>query len=75
MEKQIMEICESSADRLREELDHAKAKYWELHKQIAEESFPSQWEQLDAIRRLSQLGLALHSLGKAYSAMSSGRCN
>jgi hypothetical protein len=69
----------ATADALRDQAEanwEALSKaYWKAHRDVAETSFTSRWDQMRAIRKLSQLGLALHAAGEALSALSLTRSN
>lgn len=71
----IKNKCKDYADAAMDNIDTLKAAYWDYSKEIQETSFSSHWEQMKAIRKLSQLGLALHAAGDAYSAINTARCN
>ena len=75
MDKDIKEIAEQMRDVAEDNWQALSAEYWRLHKLIETESFCSRWEQMDAIRKLSQLGLALHASGEALRAINIVRCN
>ncbi len=55
-------------------LEALSKKYWEASNELVNANFSSRWDQMRAIRKLSQLGLALHSAGEAYSAINIARC-
>lgn len=43
-------------------------------KTMQETTYISHWEKMHDIRRISQLGLAVVELGKAYTAMNTAGC-
>ena len=67
--------CESFANKAMEHLKELQNTYWDYSKELQESSFSSHWEQMEAIRKLSQLGLAVHAAGEAYRAMNKARCH
>lgn len=62
------------AESQNEVLEALSKKYWEASSELSKSNFSSRWDQMRAIRKLSQLGLALHSAGEAYSAINIARC-
>ena len=67
--------AQTMGERMMIELDELRTQYWDAHSALATETF-SHWSDQDAaIRKLSQLGLALEAYGKAYSAMNIARYN
>lgn len=58
-----------------EHCEQMNAAYWKAHKELAETEFSSTHDQNEAVRKLSQLGLALHAARQAYSAINLVRCN
>lgn len=71
----IKTVATSRADSINTQLEEMAKEYWDIHAALSVSPFSSRWEQYEAIARLSQLGLALHTFGKAYSAMNIARCN
>ena len=67
--------CGIFANKAMDHLKELQSSYWEYTKELQESSFSSQWEQMEAIRKLSQLGLAVHAAGEAYKAINKARCN
>ena len=75
MDKDIKALAEQMRDVAEDNWQALSAEYWRLHKLVETEGFASRWEQMNAIRKLSQLGLALHASGEALSAINTVRCN
>ena len=75
MDKDIKALAEQMRDVAEENWQALSAEWGRLHKRIETESFISRWEQMEAIRKLSQLGLALHASGEALRAIGMVRCN
>lgn len=74
MDKEIKDLGTTLRDTAEDNWQEIHKEYWRLHKKLTTESFPSRWEQMKAVRKLSQLGLALHASGEALSALNSVRC-
>lgn len=66
------------AQEVRTAHDHTfqglQAKYWELHARLSETRFDIRWDQIVAIKELSELGLALHGMAQAYHAINTAAC-
>ena len=78
LETKIKSLGEARTLKLSEELDSMILEYTKLHNEVTELLNTNEgirWDKLDMIRRLSQYGLGLHKLGKAYSALNPVRCN
>lgn len=75
MEQDIKAIGAQMRDVAEDNWQALSKEYWRLHKLVETESFSSRWDQMDAIRKLSQLGLALHASGEALSAINLVRCH
>ena len=71
----IQSQANALADSARTQLTALETAYWTAHKALAETSYRTSRDQREAMRKLSQLGLAVHEAGKAYSAISLVRCN
>jgi len=72
---ELNEVGRSNKGAMMDELKRLQAEYWSAHESLATTGYTSQWEQMEAIARLSQLGLAVHEYGKAVSAMNRLACN
>ena len=72
---QIQTVAKSMADNANEQLRKLQQEYWDASNDLNEAKFASRFEQIEAIRKLSQLGLALDASAKAYSAINIARCN
>ena len=72
---QIKNAADLLRDTAEDNLKALQNAYWSAHKDLADSSFTSRWEQMNAIRKLSQLGLALHAAGEAYKAINTARCH
>ena len=78
LETKIKSLGEARTLKLSEELDSMILEYTKLHNEVTEllnTTKGIRWDKLDMIRRLSQYGLGLHKLGKAYSELNPVRCN
>jgi hypothetical protein len=75
LNNEIKAGCEGFADKAMKNLGELQSTYWDYSKQLQEASFSSSWEQMEAIRKLSQLGLAVHAAGEAYQAINKASCN
>ena len=73
-EADIMQVADDHAEAIMKRIDDLKQQYWKLHDEITETSFPSSWEQTDALAKLGQLAIAIKALREAYSKMNSVRC-
>ena len=66
------------AKEVRTAHDHSfqslQTKYWELHARLSETRFDIRWDQIVAIKELSELGLALHGMAQAYRAINTAAC-
>lgn len=74
MQETTRTIADTSREILNTELRRIEKEYWKLFRQLGKEEFPSRWESLQAIKELSELGIAMHELGKAYSSMNTAAC-
>lgn len=75
MAADIMECGELFCNNLRTLRDTMHAEYWRLHAEIGNYEFPAgKHEQLEAIAKLGELGMALQALNKAHSAANAVRC-
>lgn len=72
---QIQTVAKSMADNANEQLQKLQQEYWIASNDLNEAKFSSRFEQIEAIKKLSQLGLALDASAKAYSAINIARCN
>lgn len=72
---QIQTVAKSMADNANEQLQKLQQEYWDASNDLNEAKFSSRFEQIEAIKKLSQLGLALDASAKAYSAINTARCN
>lgn len=72
---QIQTVAKSMADNANEQLQKLQQEYWDASNDLNEAKFSSRFEQIEAIKKLSQLGLALDASAKAYSAINIARCN
>lgn len=70
----IMELADIEAEEMMRKITKLKEQYWKLHTDIAQQSFPSSWEQAEALAKLGQLAIAMQALREAYTAMNSVRC-
>ena len=75
LEKTLKTDGKEQAEILLEQLETVRGQYFAALKELQNTSYTSQWEQMPDIRKVSQLGLAVVELGKAYSAMNSVRCH
>lgn len=71
----IRKIAKDYADEASNAVDSLHKDYWVLQAQISSATYISRWEQIEAIGKLSQLGLALQAAAKYYSAINLARCN
>ena len=74
VENQIRTVALDLTDNANEQLMSLQKQYWIASNNLAEAKFASRFEQIEAIKKLSQLGLALHASSKAYSAINETRC-
>lgn len=72
---QIQTVAKSMADNANEQLQNLQFQYWIASKELNDAKFASRFEQIEAIKKLSQLGLALDASAKAYTAINIARCN
>lgn len=72
---QIQTVAKTMADNANEQLQKLQQEYWIASNDLNEAKFSSRFEQIEAIKKLSQLGLALDASAKAYSAINIARCN
>ena len=70
----IMQVADNHANSIMKKIDELKSEYWTLHQEVMDQSFPSSWEQAEALEKLGQLAIAMKALRQAYSAMNSVRC-
>ena len=75
LDNEIKAGCERFASKALVHFKELQSTYWDYSKELQESSFSSHWEQMEAIRKLSQLGLAVHAAGEAYKAINQARCN
>jgi cell division septum initiation protein DivIVA len=75
LNNEIKAECERFASKALVNLKELQSSYWDYSKELQDASFSSHWEQIEAISKLSQLGLAVHAAGEAYKAMNKARCN
>ena len=71
---QIKNTADLLRDTAEDNLQALQNAYWAASKELADSSFTTRWDQMKAIRKLSQLGLALHAAGEALSAINEARC-
>ena len=66
------------AESVNKQLAIMTNEYWEAITELQEMKddgdFSSKWEYLPLVKKVSQLGLALEQMGKAYSAINTVRC-
>ncbi len=74
MKADIMETGELYCEKLHAIRDGIRTDYWALHGQIAGHAFDHGGEQVAAVAKLSQLGLALEAIENAYSVTNAVRC-
>jgi len=72
---QIKNVAKTMADDANDQLQKLQQQYWIASNDLNEAKFASRFEQIEAIKKLSQLGLALDASAKAYSAINLTRCN
>jgi len=72
---QIKNVAKTMADDANDQLQKLQHQYWIASNDLNEAKFASRFEQIEAIKKLSQLGLALDASAKAYSAINLTRCN
>lgn len=72
---EIQDIAKSMTQNANDQLQDLQSQYWKASDNLREAKFASRWEQIEAIKKLSQLGLALDASAKAYSAINIARCN
>ena len=72
---QIQTVAKSMAEDANEQLQKLQTQYWIASNDLNEAKFASRFEQIEAIKKLSQLGLALDASAKAYTAINIARCN
>jgi len=53
------QIANSMTQNSNDQLQDLQSQYWKASDNLRETKFASRWEQIEAIRKLSQLGLAL----------------
>ena len=75
LEAELKETMTKEAERLFKQLEDLRKSYWESLQELQTTGYSSKWEQMDDIRKVSQLGLAVVAIGKAYSALNAVRCN
>jgi hypothetical protein len=69
----IKERATDMNESLRHEFDVMFNTYWAASDDLAKGSFKTRRDQIEAIRKLSQLGLALSEMQKALSALAQVR--
>ena len=72
---EIQDIAKSMTQNANDQLQDLHSQYWIASDNLREAKFSSRFEQIEAIKKLSQLGLALDASAKAYSAINVARCN
>ena len=70
----IMEDGEKYAQELKVTREKASSAYWNHHETVKSTSFECSSDQIAAIAKLGQLGIALKKLDEAYSALNLIRC-
>ncbi len=73
VEMQIRTLALDLTDNANEQLMSLQSQYWKASDSLSEAKFASRVEQIEAIRKLSQLGLALDASAKAYKAINTTR--
>jgi|11_taG_2_1085331.scaffolds.fasta_scaffold82033_2 excinuclease UvrABC nuclease subunit len=71
---QIQDTAKALTDNANEQLQTLQTEYWIASNNLNEAKFASRFEQIEAIKKLSQLGLALDATAKAYKAINIARC-
>ncbi len=71
---QIQDTAKALTDNANEQLQKLQQQYWIASNNLNEAKFASRFEQIEAIKKLSQLGLALDASAKAYKAINIARC-
>ena len=69
----IKERSNDLNESLRQEFDVMFHTYWAASDDLAKGSFKTRRDQIEAIRKLSQLGVALSEMQKAISALAQVR--
>ena len=72
---EIQDIAKAMTQNANDQLQDLQSQYWKASDNLREAKFSSRFEQIEAIKKLSQLGLALDASAKAYSAINVARCN
>jgi len=72
--KDIRQFADKIRSAHNEQMEALQAEYWRLHNQLSEQRFRTRWDQITAIKELSELGLALHGMAQAYRAVSTAAC-
>ena len=72
---QIQDTAKVLTDNANEQLQTLQTEYWNALTEVTNAKFASRFEQIEAIKKLSQLGLALDASAKAYKAINIARCN
>ena len=71
---EIQDIAKSMTQNANDQLQDLQSQYWKASDNFREAKFASRFEQIEAIKKLSQLGLALDASAKAYNAINVARC-
>ena len=58
-----------------DQLTEMRSEYFAALERLSKQAYISQWDQMDDIRKVSQMGLAIVEMGKAYSALNAVYCN
>jgi len=74
MKADIMEIGHEYAEGLQRMREQMLSDYWRLHKEVSETAFKYSGEQIAALEKLGQLGIALKKIDAAHSAVVSVKC-
>lgn len=72
---EIQDIAKSITQNANDQLQDLQSQYWKASDNLREAKFASRFEQIQAIKKLSQLGLALDASARAYNAINTARCN
>lgn len=74
MATHIKDVGEKLASEQLAQFKALRAFYWSMHQEMSQKTFSSPTEQIEAVKKLSQLGLAMAEAEKAYSAINKVRC-
>lgn len=72
--QEVRDFASDLRDAHNDQFKALQAKYWELHLRLSEIRFDVRWDQIRAIKELSELGLALHGMAQAYRAVNKAAC-